>query len=65
MRLGDYDHSRILAFLRMCGEFAPQTLWRNFGMSHDHAGRMIRQFVKAGRVRKVRSGRYEVVILSE
>lgn len=61
MRLGDFDPVRILAFLRMCGVFAPQTLWRNFGMSPDHAGRMIRQLVKAGLVRKVRDGRYEVI----
>lgn len=61
MRLGDFDHVRILAFLRMCGEFAPQTLWRNFGMSQGCAGRMIRQFVKAGQVRRLQAGRYEVI----
>lgn len=61
MRAGDYDRVRILDYLRLCGEFAPQMLWRGWGMYPETAWKMIREFVKAGLVRRIARSRYETV----
>ena len=61
MKAGDYDRVRILDYLRMFKQFSPRTLWQHWLIRRDVASRMIAQFVKAGLVRKVGRGRYEVV----